>query len=477
MKNNIATVIFIFLAFTLSAQWSPEEEKAIKALESQQKKYGDIALQIWEWAELGYQEEKSSTLLQQTLSEAGFTVETGVAGMPTAFVASYGSGSPVIAILGEFDALPGVSQKAVPYREAFQEGEAGHACGHHLFGSASMAAAIQVKEWLDESGISGTIRFYGTPAEEGGAGKVYMVREGLFDDVDATLHWHPSSGNGASAASSLANKSAKFRFYGQASHAAAAPERGRSALDGVEAMNMMVNMLREHIPQESRIHYVITRGGEAPNVVPAFAEVYYYVRHPDMAVVRSNFEWVVKAAEGAALGTDTRLEYEIIHGLYNVLPNATIARMMHKNLIEVGGVTYNEEETDFAEKIMATYPSDHTLESANEIAPFEIREKGTGGSTDVGDISWVVPTAGLRTATWVPGTSAHSWQAVAAGGMSIGIKGMMVAAKTLTLTAMDLFKNPAVLEKAEMELRERRGENFEYEALLGDRTPPLDYRK
>lgn len=456
----------------------PVLEKVInETLNQQEKKFGDIAHQIWEFAELGYQETKSASLLQQTLKAEGFQIDEGVAQIPTAFVASYGSGKPVIAILGEYDALPGISQQAIPEKKALVEGGSGHACGHHLFGTGSAAAAIAVKEWLKSTGNEGTIRLYGTPAEEGGAGKVYMVRAGLFDDVDVVLHWHPSSGNGADAASSLANKSAKFRFYGAASHAASAPERGRSALDGVEAMNYMVNLMREHVPMEARLHYVITRGGEAPNVVPAFAEVFYYTRHPEMAEVRSLFERVVQAAEGAALGTGTTMEYEVIHGIFNVLPNEALSRVMHKNLSQVGGVTYNEKEKVFAEKIMTTYETDKTLESATEIQPFRVIERGRGGSTDVGDVSWAVPTAGLRTATWVPGTSAHSWQAVAAGGTSIGTKGMMVAAETMALTAIELFQSPDVITSAWEELNRRRGKDFKYESLLGDREPPLDYRK
>ena len=224
-----------------------------------------------------------------------------------------------------------------------------------FFGSASSTAGIAIKQWLENSGHEGTIRVFGTPAEEGGAGKVYMVRAGLFEDVDVVLHWHPGDGNTASAGSSLANKSAKFRFHGRAAHAAGAPHRGRSGLDGVEAMNHMVNMMREHVTQESRMHYVITRGGEAPNVVPAFAEVYYYIRHPEMEEVKAMFERVVKAAEGAALGTGTTMEYEVIHGIYNVLPNEAISRVMYENLKSVGGVSYTDEETAFANSIISSF--------------------------------------------------------------------------------------------------------------------------
>lgn len=475
MMKKLLILFLCLSAFGLKAQ----DQSVLNDLDSKKEYYSTIALQIWSNPELGYLESESSSLLQKTLSDAGFSIQAGVAGIPTAFVAEYGSGYPVIGIMAEFDALPGVSQQASPFREAVVEGGAGHACGHHLFGTASVAAGIAVKDWMIANGTKGTIRVYGTPAEEGGGGKVYMARAGLMDDVDVMLHWHPGSKNNAGANSSLANISTKFRFYGVASHAAAAPERGKSALDGVEAMNFMVNLMREHVPQETRMHYVITRGGEAPNVVPAFAESYHYVRHPDVAVVKSIFERMVKAAEGAALGTQTTMEYEIINGVYNLLPNETLARVMHKNLEQVGGVIYDEADKKFAEELIKSYPdlSINPAEDAAKIEPFKVQEKGTGGSTDVGDVSWLVPTAGLGTATWVPGTSAHTWQAVAAGGTSIGIKGMMVAAKTLALTALDVFKNPKLAEDAKAELDRRRGANFKYESLVGDREAPLDYRK
>ena len=454
------------------------QETQIAAIEARSDHYGSVARQIWEWAEVGYQEEKSSALLQSELEAAGFAIEAGVAEMPTAFLASYGSGGPVIGILAEFDALPGLSQEAIPERSPMILGGPGHACGHHLFGAGSVAAAIAVKEWLEESGHEGTIRLYGTPAEEGGAGKVYMVRGGLFDDVDVVLHWHPGSQNSAKAGRSLANKSAKFRFRGYSSHAAGAPERGRSALDGVEAMNHMVNLMREHVPQETRIHYVITHGGFAPNVVPDYAEVYYYVRHPNAPTVVELFERVVRAAEGAAMGTGTEVEHEVIHGLYDLVPNVALGRVMDANLRKVGGIEYTEAELAFAQKIQESFfdgPS-QPLGSESEIEEFAIEGVG-GGSTDVGDVSWVVPTTGLSTATWVPGTSAHSWQAVAAGGMDIGTKGMIVAAKTLALTTIELFQSPDVIAAAWEELEEHRGADFEYTALLGDRPPPLDYRR
>lgn len=477
IMKHLFTLFIYCCAVLLHAQKT--EPEVLKAMDAKTDEYASIAHKIWEFAEVGYQETQSSALLQQTLKNAGFKVESGVAGMPTAFVASYGQGKPVIAILGEFDALPGVSQDAVPEKQAVEGRPAGHACGHHLFGTASSAAAIAVKNWLIANKKQGTIRFYGTPAEEGGSGKVYMVREGLFNDVDAVLHWHPGASNSANAASSLANISGKFRFYGVAAHAAAAPERGRSALDAVEAMDNMVNMMREHVQEDTRIHYVITRGGEAPNVVPAFAEVYYYARHPQSAEVKAVWERIVKAAQGAALGTETKMEYEITGGVYNLMPNEALGKIMHSNLEKVGGYTLTNEERTFAQKIQTTFIGGKApaLETTSQIEPFAVTEEGSGGSTDVADISWVVPTAGLRTATWVPGTPAHSWQAVAAGGMSIGTKGMMMAAKTIALTAIDLYNNPSIIEAAWKELKKRRGDDFKYEALLGNRKPALDYRK
>ncbi|OIR05082.1 p-aminobenzoyl-glutamate hydrolase subunit B [mine drainage metagenome] len=451
------------------------KSEAITDLQNKYDDYKKIALQIWDYAEVGYKEVKSSALHQKTLTDAGFKVTAGVAGMPTAFIATYGSGSPVIAILAEYDALPGLSQQAIP--EKLSAGKnAGHGCGHHLFGTASVAAGIEIKKLMEENKLKGTIRVYGCPAEEGGSGKVYLVRAGLFADVDIVIHWHPGAENGVTMTSALANTSAKFRFHGIAAHAAASPEKGRSALDAVEAMDYMVNMMREHVPQETRIHYVITNGGKAPNVVPDFAEVYYYVRHPNRDMVKSIFERVVKAAEGATLGTGTTMDYEIIGGTHDLLLNKTLAEVMQKDLEKVGGVTYTNEEIEFGKKIQSTFTSKPpAIESAATIKPLKIEEDAGGGSTDVGDVSYAAPTVGLRAATWIPGTPAHSWQAVACGGTEIGTKGMMVAAKTMALTAIDVFTNPSLIEQAKEEFKKAKGD-YQYKALLGDRKPALNYR-
>ena len=451
------------------------KDEAIKDIDSRYEDYKKIALQIWNYAEVGYKEKKSSALLQQTLQANGFTIQSGVAEMPTAFLASYGSGKPVIAILAEFDALPGLSQEANPEKKPITGIDAGHGCGHHLFGTASVAAGIELKKLIESKKLSGTVRVYGCPAEEGGSGKVYLVRAGLFNDVDVAVHWHPSDANSITMTSALANTSAKFRFYGIASHASMAPEKGRSALDAVESMDYMANMMREHVPQETRIHYVITQGGKAPNVVPDFAEVFYYVRHPKKDQVVSIFQRLVKTANGAAMGTETKMDYEIIGGTHDLLINRTLGEAMQLDLQKVGGVTYTAEEIEFGKKLQSTFTYKvPAINSAANIIPLKNIDAG-GGSTDVGDVSYAVPTVGLEAATWIPGTPAHSWQAVACGGTEIGTKGMMVAAKTMALMAIDLFSDPALINKAKQEFIQAKGD-YQYKALLGDRKPALNYR-
>ena len=478
--SKATAIVFCLYSTALSAELSTENQvKLIKSVDLYAPRMSEVALKIWSAPELGYQETETSALLQGELKKAGFKIETGVAGIPTAFVARAGtSDGPVIAILAEIDALPGMSQAAAPERKPIPEQIAGHACGHHLFGSGSVAAAIAINNWLQATGTKGQIRVYGTPAEEGGGGKVYMVRAGLFKDVDVTLYWHPGDANNASQDRNLANTSAKFRFHGQASHAAVAPDRGRSALDAVEAMNFMVNYMREHVPQDVRIHYVITNGGAAPNIVPEFAESYYYVRHPDPGVVAEVFERVKKAAEGAALGTGTTFDYEVINGVYSILPNDVLGRIMDVNLRRVGAPAWTAEEIAFAEKLQKTLPGKNlpALTSAKEFIKYRFNGQKYS-STDSGDVSWVTPLATLNTATWVPGTSAHTWQATAAGGMSIGLKGTVVAAKTLALTVAQLYTSPEVVQAAKGEFDKSRGPGFVYKPLVGDRPPPLDYRK
>ena len=443
-------------------------------IEKTKSKYDQLALDLWDYAEMGYLETRSSKAMKDILIDEGFSIDDGVAGIPTAFIAEYNNGGPIIGVLAEFDALPGLSQSTNPYRDSLG-GDAGHACGHHLFGAASVHAAVAIKEYLKETNQKGTIRLYGTPAEEGGSGKVYIARDGYFDDVDIVLHWHPDDSNKSHFSSSNGNKSARFTFKGISAHAAGAPQNGRSALDGVEAMNMMVNMMREHMDEEARIHYVITKGGLAPNVVPEEAQVYYYVRHPKVGGVVELFERVVKAAEGAARGTETKLQYEVMHGNYPLMPNRVLSEMINTELLKLGGISYNEEEMAYAQELYKTLlnPS-RKIGSQEQIQP--LRLSAGKGSTDVGDVSWKVPTSGVRIATWVPGTSSHSWQAVAAGGTSIGTKGANLAAKALANSAIKLLENPEIIKMAWDEHLDRVGDH-DYQALLGDREPPLDYRK
>jgi len=474
--TSISFCLLIGLLATGTAPQAASRDELVGGIDARFAEHQAIALRIWELAELGYLEYESSALLQEKLTAAGFAVDSGVAGMPTAFVAEAGSGAPVIALLAEFDALPGITQTASPIREEIPGKVGGQACGHHLFGTASLGAAVAIRGWLAENGLPGTIRVYGTPAEEGGSGKAYLVRAGLFKDVDAVLSWHPGDVNRAEAAPSLANRSARFNFKGVSAHAAVSPEKARSALDGVEAFNFMVNLMREHVPQETRIHYVITEGGHAPNVVPDHAQVYYYVRHPDAAMLLRIWQRVEEAARGAAAGTGTMVEWEIMHGSHSLLPNEVIATRMQANLEALGGVRYSAAEQSFAEQIYATLDMPEFALGSEQGVQAIHRRQGMG-STDVGDISWNVPTAELSTAIWVPGTAPHSWQAIAAGGTSIGIKGLQLAAKALALTAADLYENPELLRQARAAFDLQRGEGFVYTPLIGDREPPLDYRR
>lgn len=459
----------------------PEEDRTfiLGRADQYRPRLDAAALAIWNFAEPGFQEVRSSARLQDELRRAGFTVEAGVAGMSTAFIARYRTGpGPVIGLLAEFDALPGLSQRVSAERAPVAGGDYGHGCGHNLFGAASAGAAIAVKQWMDARGIKGEIRVYGSPAEEGGSGKVFLVRAGLMQDVDAMLHWHPSDHDSASQGRTLASISGRFRFTGTAAHAAMAPEQGRSALDGVQAMNLMVEMLREHVPQETRIHYIISDGGSAPNVVPEKAASYYYVRNPDQAELRSIFARVMEAAKGAAMGTGTRVSFEQSGGSFDILPNDTLGRVLYRNLAALPAPVRSAGEQAFIAAIEKTLPAPPRAEAqgAPTVEPYTLGTLNSV-SSDVGDVSYVTPTAGLGTQTWPEGTPAHSWQAVAASGQALGLDGADRAARALALSIADLFRTPALLAEAKAELARRRGADFRYVSLLGDQPPALDYRK
>jgi len=461
----------LFAGFPLLAQTPPAERtKLFAEMDVRASRFGDLSRQIWEFAEVQFQETKSAALLRDELAKNGFRIRDRIGGMDTAFIAEWGQGKPVIAILGEYDALPGLSQDTVPERRPLVEGASGHGCGHNLFGSASAFATVMVKEHLESHKMSGTVRFYGTPAEEGGGGKIFMIRAGAFQDVDAALVWHPWDRSAADNQSWLSNISAKVRFYGRAAHAAAAPEAGRSALDAVEVMTHAVNLMREHVPQETRMHYIITRGGAAANIVPDFAELSIIVRHPDVKTLEGLWERVMNCAQAGAMATETRVQIEVTSSYANYLPNDTLLSIIDRNLHTVGGITYTAEERAFAEALQKTFTgTPPPVDNAARIEP--PKTSLLSASTDVGDVSWVVPTGQFVGATWVPGTAAHSWQSTATSGMSIGRKGMVLAAKTMALSALDLFYDPAQVTAAKASFEQRKG-GLTYRSLLPEGRKP-----
>ena len=469
-------LILIVCCVLATSELFAQKESLFNIIESRGDAAWQRARQIWQWAEPGYQETKSSKLLADDLKAAGFSVKMGVAGIPTAFTATFGEGKPVIGVLGEFDALPGLNQQASAERARLEDtnSDYGHGCGHHLFGVASAEACVAIARQIKSGTLTGTVRFYGCPAEEGGSAKVFMVQAGLFKDCDIVLHWHPSSGNSAGDRSTLARNAVKFRFYGKAAHAAGAPELGRSALDAVELTNFAAQLLREHTPDDTRIHHVITAGGSAPNVVPEFAEVYYYIRHPKANVVRDLYARLVKCAQAGALATETKLEINFQGGIVEILPNNVLANVTLRNLRNLNSLEWNEEEFKFAARIQNTLDVPVPLTSINEV----VDVSGTigMGSTDVGDVSWVVPTTGFNTACFVPGTPGHSWQAVASGGTTIARKGMQLASRVLAATAYDLFTTPELVQAAQAELRQRLGGQPYQTLMVPGQKPPLDYR-
>lgn len=436
------------------------KEIALDWIESHKEEIIQVSDQIWQYAEVGLKEHNSSSLLIEKLRSYGFAIERGVAGLPTAFIASWGGGEPQIGILCEYDALPGLSQEAVPYRKPIVEGGPGHGCGHNLMAASTMAAAIAAKIAMEKEGIRGAVKLFGCPAEEQSVGKVYMVKEKLFDKIDACLSYHPWDENTVTYASFIAMRSIKFQFHGEPAHASRDPEKGRSALDAVELMNVGVNYLREHVPNTVRMHYVITQGGESPNIVPPEAEVWYYLRSPKSSEIKDIYKRVYDIARGASLMTGTTVKAQKVAGASELLPNETLTYLVCHNLEKVGPPVFTKEEERFAEEIRKTIDQKKGDILAKTLTP------PTGGytimgSTDVGDVSWKSPTTVLFTGTWVPGTAAHSWQATSASGMGIGHKAMIVAAKTLALSALDLFSDKKALRNVRKEyLARKKGERY-----------------
>lgn len=473
-------VLIVTATPALHAQETPAAQKQIETLvDNKASAYKEVSKQIWDFAELGYHENKSSALLQQQLKTAGFSVQAGVADEPTAFVASYGSGSPVIAILGEFDALPGLSQQPVVTRDPVVSGAAGHGCGHNLLGAGAALAAVATRQYMIDKHLAGTLRYYGTPAEEGGSGKVYMVRAGLFKDVDVVLHWHPADRNAVINGGALAVTSAMFTFHGVASHAAFAPDRGRSALDAVMLMGNGVEFMREHVSSNTRIHYIITKGGVAPNVVPDLAQMDLMARNPSLQALDGVWSRLLNIAKGAALMTDTALEVRITSSDANIIANDPLAQLAQKNLDAVGGYTLTPAQREFALGLQKTLPggTGPALTQTDTVQPLRpVDPNAPAASTDVGDISWNVPTIGFSAATFVPGVSAHTWQAAASAGMSIGQDGMIIASKALALTAVDLFENPRLVTEAKADFHHQlEGKTYE-SAIPSGQKAMLDYR-
>ena len=442
MRLCIALFSFAALAFS--------QDDILRRMDAEAAHYAKLSRQIWEYAEIGYQETKSSALLADELKRAGFRVETGLANMPTAFTATSGQGKPVIAILGEYDALPGLSQETVPEKKPVVQGGNGHGCGHNTFGVAAAHAAIAVKRAMEERKLGGTIRFYGTPAEEGGGGKIHLIRGGFFKDVDAAITWHPWDINAASTEKWLATVGGRFRFSGKSSHAAAAPDSGRSALDAAMIMTHAVDLLREHVPQETRMHYILEKAGSAVNIVPESTEVVMMARHTDAGVLAGIWERIQNTAQAGALATGTQVSFEVTGSYANMVTNNTLASVLDRAMNKVGGYQYTAEEAKFAEAIRGTLGK-VTRDADAHTKIFPIQTGVLSASTDVGDVSYVVPTAQFNAATWVPGTPAHTWQSTAASGMSIGQKGMLVAAKTLALATLDLLSDPKLVSAARAE--------------------------
>jgi len=455
-------------------QLDDAQQTAVAAVDAQSGELKAVNHAIWEYAEVGLQEHKSAALLAENLRNAGFQVETGVAGMPTAFVASYGSGGPVIGILAEYDALPGLSQQAVPYREPVTEGAPGHACGHSGLGTAALGAALAVKTAMERNGLKGTIRLYGTPAEETCIGKVYMVLAGQFDDLDVCLHWHPGDGNGAWAGSSKAMASAKFTFHGIPAHASVSPHSGRSALDAVELMNVGVNFMREHVKEDCRLHYVVTNGGGQPNVVPPEATVWYYVRADDHKDVESYFEWLKEIAAGAAQMTRTKMSLQIDTDCHELVGNTPLSEAILANMAAIGPPKFTPEEHAFAARLQEPLKAEFGTvfkSTLNEgIDTLAESSKTSKGSTDVGDISWRVPTGGLRTTCVAADSPGHSWQNVACIGSPIGDKGILFAAKALATTAVQLLEDADLRAAARADF-DTRMKDRKYTTLIPEGQP------
>lgn len=471
-------------------------EKITNLIDNKRTLFTQLSDQIWEFAETRFEEFRSADLLSEAMEKEGFTVKKGIASLETGFIASYGSGHPVIAILGEYDALAGLSQQArSSISEPIIKNGNGHGCGHNLLGVGSLAAAIAVKDYLLENNLGGTVQYFGCPAEESGYGKTFMARDGLFKDVDAAFSWHPSTMNAVMNSTANAVIHAHFKFKGRSAHAAASPHLGRSALDAVELMNVGVNYLREHMIDEARIHYAVTNtGGLAPNVVQAEAEVTYLIRAPKPDQAKELYDRVVNCSRGAALMTQTKVDFEIQGSCHNLIPNLTLEKVMHQYMQEIGAPHATEQEINYAKTIYETLTDEEKRAAALQvgkqgasqlaerpiadfIVPFSEKETFMGGSTDVADVSWNVPTAQCVTSTWAFGTPFHTWQAVAQGKESYAHDAMLLAGKAMACTAISALENPELLDNAKKELAERLDGETYTSLIPKELTPPKNKQK
>ncbi|MDT0621291.1 amidohydrolase [Croceitalea vernalis] len=472
MKNQILTVLCIFTAFGVTAQKISSNKKAVIAsVEKHKTELIKISDSIWALAETAFNESESSRILADYAEKNGMNVTRGVAEIPTAFTATYGSGSPVISILGEFDALPGLSQKTSPIKEPLTPDAPGHGCGHNMFGTSSLGSAIAIKELMDAGKIKGTVKFLGTPAEEKYFAKVWMVKAGLWDDVDVNISWHPGANIEADVQSGLSLIDFIVEFYGQAAHASADPWNGRSASDALELYTTGINYYREHVLPSSRIHYHIQDGGQVVNVVPDYAKLWVRVRDPKRKVMLPTYERVKAMAEGAAIMANVDYKISLVSGIYETLVNRSGGEIMQSNLELLGPITYTDEETTFGKAIQkATGKEEVGMDSS--IRPLRATlENPGGGSTDVGDVSWNVPNINLSATVAPKDTPWHSWAVVACGGMSIGHKGMVYASKAMAMTMVDLFENQKLIDKVTEEFKTRKGDEV-YEPMI-DGPPPI----
>lgn len=474
MKNKILLLSILLLGSMVSAQKKLSKNKAFieQSVEKHKNELIKMSDAIWAKAETAFEEYDSSKILSDYAEANGFTVEKGVAEMPTAFVATYGSGKPVIGILGEFDALPGISQKASPIKEPLEQGAGGHGCGHNLFGAGSLGAAIAIKELIEAGKIKGTVKFFGTPSEEKYFGKIWMVKAGLWNDVDVNISWHPAAKMEADVQSSLALVDFKVEFFGQAAHASADPWNGKSASDALELYTSGINYYREHVKPTVRMHYHIEDAGQVVNVVPDYSKIWVRIRDSKRSGMLPVYERVMEMAEGAAIMANVDYKISLISGIYEVLVNRSGGEIMQNNMELLGPIAYSDEETEFGKTIQEETEKP-TVGLDGTIKPLlATRKNPGGGSTDVGDVSWNVANINLRVTTAPVDTPWHSWAVVACGGMSIGHKGMIYASKVMAMTMLDLYENPKLVEKVKTEYLERKGTEV-YEAIVPDGPPPI----